>query len=131
MRHHPRIEIKRYPDYTTFFPQEHIEFLTFAGGEPHVQIDAEALALLDKWKYLDVVVDFRFREAVDLQFVVLLAAILQRRSLRPHLLMPYIPGARQHRPTTPGSPFSAEVFMKMLGIVEWESVVVTEPHSAA
>lgn len=122
---HPRIAI-----YSTLLNRlvtatDSIEFMTFPGGEPHVKLSPVAVQRIRREEA--IVIDCRPQSFLDLGYLILLvhtlASVASHTAL--HLLMPYVPGARQDR----DDPFTAGIITSMINDLWLESVRIYDPHS--
>ncbi|MDG5490258.1 ribose-phosphate diphosphokinase [Psychroserpens sp. SPM9] len=107
--------------------QEHtiqFESFTFSGGEPHIKI-------LSNLNGIDEVsVTTRIQSFNDLGLLVIAVDALRRMAIkRIHLLLPYMPAARQDRVMIPGESLSVKVYADMINGLNLESVTIFDPHS--
>lgn len=108
------------------------KLIKFSGGELHVNLDLSNFP-----KDLDEATAISITAAkYEPHFIVELALIKNALSkefntqlLLEHLTMPYIPYARQDRVCSDGDAFSLEVFAKQLNALQFDSVLVADPHS--
>lgn len=108
---------------------EGIHFFSFPGGERHVRLPAlEAFGAEARWELTAHLDDAQ--GVVDLLLLsdALRRHIPQGRAL--HLVLPYVPYARQDRVAVAGEPFSAAVFCGLVNSLRFDSVTVMDPHSA-
>lgn len=106
---------------------EGIHFFSFPGGERHVRLPAltESLARWELTAQLD--------DAQGVVDLLLLTDALRRQlgqGVALHLVLPYVPYARQDRVAVAGEPFSAAVFCSLVNSLRFDSVTVMDPHSA-
>lgn len=89
-----------------------VQFLQFAGGERHVQIDAKCL------EQLDTAVSIRadLRNSQDVMDYLLLESILLQQGLFISVEIPYFPYARQDRICAKGQAFSLEIMTRLMNI---------------
>lgn len=102
-----------------------VEFLTFPGGEVHVKIKN-----IDAWDLVgqsDLFIDARVSDAEGLLSILLLVDVIRQynRTGRLHLFIPYLPGARQDRPT----PLTAKIYADLINQVGFTNVWAVDPHS--
>ncbi|WP_204343977.1 ribose-phosphate diphosphokinase [Psychroserpens algicola] len=107
--------------------QEHtIQFknFTFSGGEPHIKI-------LSNLNDIDEVsVTTRIQSFNDMGLLVIAIDALRRMTIkRIHLLLPYMPAARQDRVMIPGESLSVKVYADIINSLNLESVTIFDPHS--
>lgn len=101
------------------------ESLIFPGGEPHVQINPVAV------KGYHTLIDARIHSMNELMTMLVLVNTLKHaRALQPSLFIPYFPGARQDRVTSPGSPFTAKLFAELINQQNFANVFLLDPHSS-
>ncbi|MFT7724726.1 MAG: ribose-phosphate diphosphokinase [Roseateles sp.] len=105
-----------------------LQFLAFPGGERHVRLPASVGVSRDRiWTLTAHLHDTN--GVMDL----LLTADALRRATRHdaeiHLVMPYVPYARQDRVALPGEPLSAAVFCRLVNSLNFASVTIADPHS--
>lgn len=122
---HPRIAIYDLPWMNPLILDSSIEFMTFPGGEPHVKLSPAAAAQIRREDA--VLIDCRPQSFLDLGYLMLLADTIRRIApfTELHLLMPYVPGARQDR----GEPFTALVFADLINNLWFETIRIYDPHS--
>lgn len=103
-------------------PRGALELLTFAGGEPHLNVHRP-----------QEVTGFRFVICAGIgSFAalgeVLVASDALRRSgaVEVSFICPYLPGARQDR----GAPLTAKIYADIINAAGFERVVCVDPHSA-
>ncbi|MCK8480434.1 ribose-phosphate diphosphokinase [Psychroserpens algicola] len=107
--------------------QEHtIQFksFTFSGGEPHIKI-------LSNLNDIDEVsVTTRIQSFNDMGLLVIAIDALRRMAIkRIHLLLPYMPAARQDRVMITGESLSVKVYADIINSLNLESVTIFDPHS--
>ena len=99
---------------------------TFSGGEEHVELLSNVL----DFEIQPVTIVKKVKSSADIMQLLLLTEIVRRKGFKEvHLIMPYIPYARQDRATTPGTARSLKVFADLLNSCHFESVMVIDPHS--
>lgn len=86
--------------------QDTVELIFFPGGEPHAKVKQ----ILDK----DILIRANIRGVEDWMSLLVLLDALYREDKVVFLAMPYFPGARQDRVTSPGSPVTVEVYARAL-----------------
>lgn len=99
---------------------------TYSGGERHVEIlDAERCR-----GYEEITISKRIQSSDDLMDVLLLNEILRRWGFTTiHLVIPYVPYARQDRATTEETPRALKVFADIINSCDFSTVYVVDPHS--
>ncbi len=99
-----------------------VEFLTFSGGEEHVQY---------KIKYKGpVTIRCSILSSKDLMRLLLLTDSLRRQGITDiTLCIPYLPYARQDRVCSEGQAFSLDVFANILNSQRYTEVVSADVHS--
>ena len=98
---------------------------TFSGGEQHVK-----LLGMPHYHGQDVTILKRIQSATDIMEVLQLNDIVRTRGAENvHLIMPYIPYARQDRATTTNTSRALKVFADLLNSCNFKSVKVLDPHS--
>ena len=111
------------PGLAPFEPQ----FLTFNGGEEHVNIGPASILRDYAAK---IILKARIKTSADVLRVLLTTNAL--RILYPNpitLNIPYVPYARQDRACTEGDAFSFEVFAELINAQKYSSVQVVDLHS--
>lgn len=122
----------------------HIEFMTFAGGERHVKIKNYLLpqefnslvgkeGTIDSTKELTVIAHIDSSDVL-MDLILFTDAFVRHgkgtgESCYRKLFLPYIPYARQDRVMVSGEPLSAAVFGKLINMLEYDRVIVDDPHS--
>lgn len=105
-----------------------IHFLSFPGGERHVRLPQSVIEANDRCWTLTAGL-YTVEAVMDL----LLLTDALRRTLVPgaqlHLVMPYVPYARQDRVALPGEPLSAAVFCRLVNGLGFDTVTISDPHS--
>lgn len=109
-------------------PHEGIEFFSFPGGERHVRLPASVGGCGDRVWTLTANL-YSAQGIVDLLLLVdaLRRATPQAGEL--HLMMPYVPYARQDRVAVAGEPLSAAVFCRLINGLGFDTVTIADPHS--
>lgn len=99
-----------------------VEFLTFSGGEEHVQY---------KIKYKSpVTIRCSILSSKDLMRLLLLTDSLRRQGITSiTLYIPYLPYARQDRVCSEGQAFSLHVFADILNSQRYTEVISVDVHS--
>jgi ribose-phosphate pyrophosphokinase len=109
-----------------------VKKFTFPSGiEPHINVDG--LDIKGIYKKQDVIITHRIKSMTDV-FEILLTVDALRRNYENeiggmNLFIPYFPFSRQDRECTKGDPFSLEVFLKILSICNFDSIVTLDLHS--
>lgn len=106
---------------TDNYAAANIETFTFAGGEHHCKIP--------KIPQRIVHIHAKMRSAYDWATLQVVCDALKREMHEIYLFLPYLPGARQDRVTSPGSPLTCAVYAGMLAQMV-DHVTVTDIHSA-
>lgn len=104
-----------------------ITFLTFSGGERHVQLAETSLLSINQ-----IDLECRIQNTTDVMDLLLLVNALRHKfsiDLMINLTIPYMPYARQDRVCAPGQAFSLEVFAGILNSTACNSVTVWDCHS--
>jgi ribose-phosphate pyrophosphokinase len=95
----------------------------FSGGEIRVRIDtAKVLTNVRIEAYI-------FNSDDVMTLIMLVDALRQINTTDIRLTIPYLPYARQDRVCNPGEAFSSKVFAGIINSLNFESVVVWDPHS--
>ena len=102
-----------------------IDYFTFAGGEVHLNFKLPIGATSP------LTITANIRNSDTLMALMLLTDSLNRQvpEWPKHLIMDYLPYARQDRVCTAGDPFSLEVVSKMLKSCGFSSITVQDVHS--
>lgn len=103
---------------------EGFEQLTFAGGEPHINVaDPDRI---DGRRYL---IDLRCDSFDELGAAFVANDVLRRgHAAEVVLYCPYLPGARQDR-AEHGAPLTAKVYADIINAAGFDRVVCIDPHS--
>lgn len=106
-----------------------IEYISFPGGERHVRLPAEQLAVAADTSWT---IEARVYTPADIMDLLLATDALHRvvpvgSTFR--LVMPYVPYARQDRVALDGEPLSAAVFCTLINSMHFDAVEVWDPHS--
>lgn len=107
------------------------EISVFAGGEVHVVLPTKFLSIAPNL-IKAVTIHALLASAQDVMALLLVADALRRHTLKYvpiHLVMPYVPYARQDRVCNPGEAFGAKVFCQLINATNFDSVTITDPHS--
>ena len=102
---------------------EEIKSFTFPGGEIQVTVP--------ETNGKNVTVYFKAYGPGDIMELLLCTDAIRRSnpSAGIHLIMPYIPFARQDRVANPGEALSIKVFADLINSQKYKSVTVEDPHS--
>lgn len=106
------------------------EFIGFAGGERHVQLDPARIHKLPSPRIITL--RARLASSDDVMDLLLLADALRRidDALRLRIELPYLPYARQDRVCAPGQAFSLSVFARLVaGLENVDALVTWDCHS--
>lgn len=110
-----------------------LTWLSFPGGERHVRV-AELPALRGpSGAALGWTLRADIDDAQGVVDLMLVADALRRRTggdTPLTLWLPYVPYARQDRATLAGEAFSAQVFCQLVNMLDFDEVVIADPHSA-
>jgi len=101
--------------------------LIFSGGEIQVFIDNVPPFIVG-----DVTIDARIHNANQIMELVVLTDALRRATMnnnKIHLILPYMPYARQDRVMNPGESLAVKVFANILNSMDYASVTVYDAHS--
>lgn len=104
-----------------------ITFSTFPGGEEFVRINTNMVYQMSVCN-----VEARIRNSSDLMRLIMLTDALRRMVYSPKkmvLYLYYVPYARQDRVCNVGESHSARVFCDMINNLNYDEVVITDPHS--
>lgn len=98
----------------------------FPGGEVHVRLEERGV-----FKDTDYVFVYaHVHDSVDVMALLLLTDALRRKQCRQiHLVLPYLPYARQDRVCAPGESLSLKVFTSLINAQGYTTVEVWDPHS--
>ena len=97
----------------------------FNGGEPHIIIK-------HGWSLQDsIVITTRINTSDDLILLSLAVNALDNIGLyaHKHLILPYMPGARQDRIMIEGEPLSVKVYADIINKLDFNSVEILDCHS--
>lgn len=109
-----------------------VEFLQFAGGERHVQIDPSIFTETNK----KVFITAQILNSQDLMDYLLLENALFAQGFEVSLEIPYLPYARQDRICATGQAFSLEVMVRLLNLnstrlpQQRKQLIVWDAHSS-
>jgi ribose-phosphate pyrophosphokinase len=101
--------------------------MQFSGGEEHITITDVALCT-----YPTHIVEIHadLRNGNDIMALLMEADAWRRLGAKElHLIMPYIPYARQDRVCNPGEALSVKVFADLINAQKFDTVEVWDPHS--
>ncbi|WCN07839.1 ribose-phosphate diphosphokinase [Marinomonas mediterranea] len=104
-----------------------VSFLTFSGGERHIQLPTVFLSPVNQ-----IDIEARIQTATEIIDLLLLVNALRHqfsRELLINLVIPYLPYARQDRVCADGQAFSLEVFSGLLQSMDFNSITVWDCHS--
>lgn len=105
-----------------------IEFFAFPGGERHARLPASVGESCDRIWSLTAHL-YSTEGVIDLLLTVDALRRAARHDAEIHLVMPYVPYARQDRVALPGEPLSAAVFCRLVNSLGFASVTIADPHS--
>lgn len=121
------------PGFNPFLNKENLFFLkhksmTFYGGEPHFQIQMDALSSVSSLD--DLIITQRYNNISDLVNIVLANDAARRAGFKNiKLILPYFPAARQDRVCNEGEPLTIKIFADMINGCGFDQVFVLTPHS--
>ena len=102
-----------------------IDFQTLdfpSGCEPHIKLQALTADA--------ITITTRIQSSKDLMMLLLATDALKRSGIEQiHLLLPYLPFARQDRVMVPGEPLSVKVIADLLNLQGYKSVSIFDAHS--
>ena len=100
------------------------EQFTFSGGEPHIKILSDLTAVTT------IKISTRIRSFNDMGLLLMAVDAVKRMGVEElHLILPYMPAARQDRLMVPGEPLSVKVYAEMINTMNFKSVHIFDPHS--
>ncbi len=108
-----------------------VQCMQFAGGERHVQVDAEILKKLKGCVHIQA----KISNSQDLMDYLLIENVLLNQGLSIDLEIPYFPYARQDRICAMGQAFSLDIMTKLLNLSaeqfpqQRRSITVWDAHS--
>lgn len=107
-----------------------LTFLSFPGGERHVRLPSHQLEHFpDDAAWTIKACIYTPADIMDL----MLTTDAVRRAIPAgsplHLVLPYVPYARQDRVAVEGEPLSIKVFCNLINALDFDSVEVWDPHS--
>lgn len=110
---------------------EEIEYekFVFSGGESHIKIKGDLKAFVET---KHILIATKLKTAQDIVDLAIAADALENlgSGAGMHLLLGYLPGARQDRICVPGEALSARVYANMLeNIHDWDSIQYIDAHS--
>lgn len=120
-------------EFDPFKIRENLFFLkhksmTFYGGEPHLQIDTDAL--VSENSVGDLIITQRYNKIEDLVKIVLANDAARRSGFKNiKLILPYFPAARQDRVCNEGEPLTIKIFADMINSCGFDRVFILTPHS--
>lgn len=106
-----------------------VKRFTFSGGEVHVVLD-EAIQQVEREDVIEIHTEIRSSE--DMVALELVKDAVERSAkfkVVTKLIMLYVPYARQDRACEAGEAFSLAVFARRLNALEFNEVIVADPHS--
>lgn len=109
-------------------PHDGIEFFSFPGGERHVRLPASATQCNVRFWMLTAGL-YSADGIIDLLLLVDALHRVAPQTPDIHLVMPYVPYARQDRVAVSGEPLSAAVFCRLINSMGFASVTIADPHS--
>jgi ribose-phosphate pyrophosphokinase len=107
-------------------PEIEFDMFQFPGGEWHIKLSDR----IEYHKITKVIMTHRIITMDDLMQVAIAKDALERQGIREfHLVMPYIPYARQDRCNVYTEAFTLKVFTGFLNSLRFNHVRVLDPHS--
>lgn len=111
-----------------YLPQMGVKTFTFPGGEEHVKL------LQDKiWRDNRIMITTRLTNSARIMQLLVATNALKRMGAKAqdiHVLIPYLPYARQDRQMVHGEPLSLRVMADLINSQGYASVKVFDPHSS-
>jgi ribose-phosphate pyrophosphokinase len=104
-----------------------ISFLTFSGGERHIQLSEAKSLIVDH-----IEISARVRDTSSIMDLLLVVNALRYQfgdNVNINLTLPYLPYARQDRVCATGQAFSLEVFSGLLKSLRLNNITVWDCHS--
>jgi ribose-phosphate pyrophosphokinase len=120
-------------EFSPFKDDENLFFLdlkrlTFYGGEPHLQIDVDAIG--EENVSGDLIITQRYNTIQDFMDIILAVDAARRIGFKSiQLILPYFPAARQDRVCNKGEPLTVKVFADMINSCGFDRVFILTPHS--
>lgn len=105
-----------------------IECFAFPGGERHARLPASVAESDDRIWTLTAHL-YSTDGVMDLLLTTDALLRATKHGAEVHLVMPYVPYARQDRVALPGEPLSAAVFCRLVNSLGFASVTIADPHS--
>lgn len=100
----------------------------FPGGESHIVLDYSKFS--ERHSSRSIWINHRVFNGNDIIRLYLTIDALRREGVTDiHLVLPYVPYARQDRVMTSGEPFSMGVFAEMINNLCLTSITIFDPHS--
>lgn len=106
-----------------------LKSFTFSAGEQHVVLSK---ALQDIGYGDEVIIETEIRSAEDFMLLVMVKDAVSRCAhfkIPVKLIMLYVPYGRQDRACEAGEAFGLKAFASMLNTLEFDEVVIADPHS--
>ncbi len=108
------------------------QFLGFAGGERHIQLDPDRVHKIPAPRILTLRAALTSSDAVFDLILACDALLRIDNALRFQIELPYLPYARQDRVCAPGQAFSLDAFVRLIGTIgNIDQIVVWDCHSQA
>lgn len=117
-----KIVIAEKTNGTLAFSTHEVDGFTFSGGEEHLNFTSYK-------RVSEATITASICSSSDLIKLALLKDCLDEFGCPVHLILPYIPYARQDRRCQKGDPFSLGVFARILNGMNFNSVSSLDPHS--
>lgn len=100
----------------------------FPGGEIGLKLDAGNLNFLSSRGTVSVIA--RIQKSDDLMVLAMAKNALENLGIkRANLYLPYVPYGRQDRICDAGEAFSLKVFAQFINLLNFDSVIIVDPHS--
>lgn len=104
------------------------KFITFYGGEPHLQIDTDVAISCPCIG--DLIITQRYNTIEDFMKIILANDAARRAGFKNiKLILPYFPAARQDRVCNEGEPLTIKIFADMINSCGFDQVFILTPHS--
>jgi ribose-phosphate pyrophosphokinase len=128
-----RFSLQSFPNPTAFdavdaHAHQDIQFFAFPGGERHARLPSSVWESRDRVWTLTAHL-YSTDGVMDLLLTMDALRRAARHDAEFHLVMPYVPYARQDRVALPGEPLSAAVFCRLVNSLGFASVTIADPHS--
>jgi len=125
-----KITLRTVQGFNTCLTDIPCEVFTFSGGEEQVKIDSDLSRLATRGQ--TITIECEIRSSSDFMRLAMIKDAVERLvdfNTEMVLVMLYTPYARQDRVCEPGEALSLKRFGDMLNSLEFDRVVVADPHS--